>query len=199
MTTWKACIMCVLVKLGRLRVEIHEGCVWDSQRRSRKNRRRRFFGHLSSVTSGSTLRFLLDAGGALEGRRSSKAGRKPINSRCIFNFHDHQESHGGLDDVDSKVRFMRLAWLQQTAAESSESTDLAGLRHTLVEGYESSPLGSAGHSFGGVGCTLNIGKGVFLQRWFQSCESTLYPFHYAPGKASISLADCILWLYETIR
>jgi len=33
-----------------------------------------------------TLRFLLDAGGALEARRSQRLGRNPINLRCYFNF-----------------------------------------------------------------------------------------------------------------
>ncbi|MEL0635453.1 MBL fold metallo-hydrolase [Marinomonas sp. TI.3.20] len=138
------------------------------------------------------IRFLLDAGGALEANED-KGWIQPKDLDAIFISHDHQDHMGGLIDIDSDVPvFATLAVQKQLPTHLnlktlpvSGTTSVCGINITT---------GSAGHSFGGVWLHLDIGDGVFYSGDF-SLESTLYPFTFPP-MASIALLDASYGLYD---
>lgn len=143
-------------------------------------------------TQARTLRFLLDAGGALE-TGEAKGWTQPDNLDAIFISHDHQDHMGGLDDINNTVPVYATELVQQQLPNHLNLQTLPICGTTLVEGIEVT-TGSAGHSFGGIWLHLNMGKGVFYSGDF-SLESNLYPFTMPP-KASIALLDASYGLYD---
>jgi len=138
------------------------------------------------------IRFLLDAGGALE-VGEEKGWEQPDNLDAIFISHDHQDHMGGLIDVDGQVPVYATSPVQKQLPRHLNLYTLPICGVTNVCGIKVT-TGSAGHSFGGVWFHIDVGDGVIYSGDF-SFESTLYTFDMPP-KASIALLDASYGLYE---
>lgn len=138
------------------------------------------------------IRFLLDAGGALE-VGEDKGWTQPDHLDAIFISHDHQDHMGGLIDIDSKVPVYATSPVQQQLPMHLNLHTLPICGTTNVSGIKVT-TGSAGHSFGGVWLHLDVGDGVFYSGDF-SLESCLYPFTMPP-QADVALLDASYGLYD---
>lgn len=143
------------------------------------------------------IRFLLDAGGALEAGED-KGWEIPDNLDAIFISHDHEDHMGALREIaqDNKVNQVPIY-----ATTEVQKQFPAGLNVRTLPVCGALPIegitvttGSAGHSFGGVWLHFAIGNGVFYSGDF-SFESTLYAFT-TPPTAEIALLDASYGLYD---
>lgn len=138
------------------------------------------------------IRFLLDAGGALE-VGEPKGWTQPKDLDAIFISHDHQDHIGGLIDIDTETPVYATDAVQQHLPHHLNLQTLP-VSGTIFVNKIAVTTGSAGHSFGGVWLHLKIGKGVFYSGDF-SFESSLFPF-MMPPIAAVALLDASYGLYD---